>query len=54
MDSRYLKPMEESLYSEKTIERKYFWSVSVRNSYYSIRRPKGRYRFTDGVIHISF
>lgn len=54
MDSHYLTPTEDNLYSEKIIERKYFWSVSVRNSSYSIRRPKGRYRFTDRVIHISF
>jgi hypothetical protein len=54
MDSHYLTPTEDSLYSEKTIERKYFWSVSVRNSSYSTRRPKRRYRFTDRVIYISF
>jgi hypothetical protein len=54
MDSHYLTPTDDSLYSEKIIERKYFWSVSVRNSSYSIRRPRGIYRFNDRVIHISF
>lgn len=41
MDSHYLTPTEDSLYSEKTIERKYFCSVSVRNSSYSTRRQRG-------------
>jgi hypothetical protein len=54
MDSHYLTPTDDSLYSEKIIERKYFWSVSVRNSSYSIRRPRQLYRFNDRVIHISF